>query len=98
MAVSGVNNCRYCSYFHTQVSLRAGLIKEEIKKALVGDFNGAPKERLAVLYFAQHYADSVGNHHLDTVQFSKDASGEKISGDFGIYLCHYSKKCVGKYF
>ncbi len=44
MAVTEVNGCRYCSYFHTQVSLRAGLKKDEIRRILEGDFEGAPQE------------------------------------------------------
>lgn len=61
MAVTEVNDCRYCSYFHIQVSLRAGLRKDEIQRVLSGAFEGAPKEELAALYFAQHCAHSGRN-------------------------------------
>lgn len=44
MAVTEVNGCRYCSYFHTQVSLRSGMNKDEIERILDGDFDGAPQE------------------------------------------------------
>ena len=77
LAVTEVNGCRYCSYFHTQVSLKAGLKKEEIKRTLDGDFKDAPQEELAALYFAQHYAESAGKPNLEAVQCMKDAYGEK---------------------
>ena len=77
LAVTEVNGCRYCSYFHTQVSLRAGLKKEEIKRTLDGDFKDAPQEELAALYFAQHYAESEGKPNSEAVQCMKDAYGEK---------------------
>ena len=76
MAVTEVNGCRYCSYFHTQVSLRAGMHKEEIQRILSGDFDSAPQEELAALYFAQHYADSGGRPNSDAVQCLRDAYGE----------------------
>lgn len=60
MAVTEVNGCRYCSYFHTQVSLKAGLDLEEIRHTLAGDFNQAPAEELPALLFAQHYAEYAG--------------------------------------
>jgi AhpD family alkylhydroperoxidase len=77
LAVTEVNGCRYCSYFHTQVSLRAGLKKEEITRTLDGDFKDAPQEQLAALYFAQYYAESAGKPNLEALQCLKDAYGEK---------------------
>ena len=77
LAVTEVNGCRYCSYFHTQVSLRAGLKKEEIKRTLEGDFKDAPQEELAALYFSQHYAESAGKPGREALQCLKDAYGEK---------------------
>ena len=98
LAVTEVNGCRYCSYFHTQVSLKAGLKNEEIKRALDGDFKDAPQEELAALYFAQHYAESAGKPNLDAVQCMKDAYGEKKGpGDFGIYSRHHDRKRLGKF-
>jgi len=77
LAVTEVNGCRYCSYFHTQVSLKAGLKREEIKRTLDGDFKDSPKEELAALYFAQNYAESAGKPNLEAVQCLKAAYGEK---------------------
>ena len=61
MAVTAVNQCRYCSYFHAQESLRAGLPPEEIRQLLDGDVNHAPADELPALLYAQHWAESNGN-------------------------------------
>ena len=86
LAVTEVNGCRYCSYFHTKVSLKAGLKKEEIKRALDGDFKDAPQEELGALYFAQHYAESSGKPNPEAVLCLKDAYGEKKSRVIMAYI------------
>ena len=86
LAVTEVNGCRYCSYFHTQVSLKAGLKKEEISRALEGDFKDAPQEELATLYFAQYYAESAGKPNPEAVRCLFDAYGDKRSGAILAYI------------
>jgi AhpD family alkylhydroperoxidase len=61
LAVTEVNGCGVCSYAHTRVALEAGMSGEEIAKLLSGEFEDVPKEELAGVIFAQHYADSRGN-------------------------------------
>jgi AhpD family alkylhydroperoxidase len=60
MAVTEVNGCRYCTYFHIQVALQSGLNREEIRKTLSGNFSQSPEEELPALLFAQHYAEYTG--------------------------------------
>ena len=86
MAVTEVNGCRYCSYFHTQVSLRAGLKEEEIHRVLAGDFEGAPQYELTALYFAQHYAESGGKPNLEAVQCLEDAYGKAGAKEIIAYI------------
>lgn len=86
MAVTEVNGCRYCSFFHTQVSLRAGMRRDEIRRILDGDFNDAPQEELATLYFAQHYAESGGRPNLEAVQCLKDAYGDERAKEIIAYI------------
>lgn len=86
MAVTEVNGCRYCSYFHTQVSLRAGMKKEDIRRILDGDFDGAPQDELAALYFAQHYAESGGRPNADAVQCMVDTYSERKTGEITAYI------------
>jgi len=63
LAVTSVEGCRYCSYFHSRLALKCGVSQEEIKKLLSGDFKDCPEgEAIAILY-AQHWAES--NAHPD---------------------------------
>ena len=61
LAVTEVNGCRYCSYFHTQVALKSGMDEGEVRQALSGDFSNVPPEELPALMFAQHYAEFAGS-------------------------------------
>jgi AhpD family alkylhydroperoxidase len=58
LAVTSVEGCRYCSYFHSKLALKGGVSQEEIGEILSGESEGCPvEEALAVLY-AQHWAES----------------------------------------
>jgi len=86
MAVTEVNGCRYCSYFHTQVALKAGLEKQEIERTLAGDFEMAPDEELPALYFAQHYAETAGHPQADALQCLVDTYGDATARDILAYI------------
>ncbi|MFL7838989.1 MAG: carboxymuconolactone decarboxylase family protein [Candidatus Promineifilaceae bacterium] len=60
LAVTAVNGCRYCSYYHAQEALKAGLPDEELQKMLEGVIDDAPSEELPALLYAQHWAESEG--------------------------------------
>ena len=60
MAVTAVNQCRYCAAFHTHESMRVGLPQNEIRALLAGELALAPEEELPALLFAQHYAERNG--------------------------------------
>ena len=60
LAVTEVNGCRYCSYFHSKQALEAGLSPEEVKQLANGDLDDIPPAQLPAVLFAQHYAETVG--------------------------------------
>lgn len=60
LAVTEVNGCAMCSYFHTKVALEAGFSAEEIRNMLGGDLAGVPADELEGVLFAQQYADMRG--------------------------------------
>ena len=60
LAVTEVNGCAMCSYYHTKVALEEGFRAEEIRAMLGGDFADVPEEQLSGVLFAQHYADQRG--------------------------------------
>ena len=57
LAVTSVNECRYCSYYHTKIALENNCTNEEIRELLGGDFSCADQEELPALAFAQHFAE-----------------------------------------
>jgi AhpD family alkylhydroperoxidase len=59
MAVTEVNGCRYCSYFHARLSLSAGLSPEELRQLLSGSIpKDTPQDELLALSYARHWAES----------------------------------------
>ena len=69
LAVTAVNGCRYCSYFHTGEALRSGLSQEEISRLLSGEFAACPPEEAPAVIYAQHWAES--NARPDPVALQK---------------------------
>jgi AhpD family alkylhydroperoxidase len=60
LAVTQVNGCRYCSWFHTRMAMKEGITKTEIHTLLRGEFDGADEDEMLALLYAQHYADTRG--------------------------------------
>ena len=58
LAVTAVDGCCYCSYFHAKLALKAGIGQEEIGKLLSGDVDGCPEEEALAVLYAQHWAES----------------------------------------
>ena len=63
LAVTAVNNCRYCSYYHTKQSLNIGITAEEISGLLAGDIANCPQDEAVAIAYAQNWAES--NTHPD---------------------------------
>jgi len=63
MAVTAVNGCRYCSYFHAREALRTGIEPEEIRELLAGSISNCPDDEAVAVMYAQHWAES--NTHPD---------------------------------
>jgi AhpD family alkylhydroperoxidase len=61
LAVTEVNQCRYCSYAHTKMALQSGLSPEEIKRILTHDVQNCPEEEIPGILFAQHWAETDGH-------------------------------------
>ncbi|MDF1628901.1 MAG: carboxymuconolactone decarboxylase family protein [Alcanivoracaceae bacterium] len=59
LAVTSVNDCRYCSWVHTGLALENGVDMDSLH-ALLGRDLGSVEEREAVaILFGKHFADSV---------------------------------------
>lgn len=59
LAVTSVNGCKYCAWFHSKDALKAGIGSEEIKRLLSSQLGGQVEDgEMAALNFAFHYAET----------------------------------------
>lgn len=65
LAVTEVNGCRYCSYWHARAALAAGLGQDEVTSLLEGDLTESPPDELTALLHAQHWADGCPTRSRD---------------------------------
>lgn len=65
LAVTQVNQCRYCSYVHTRSALQDGMSPEEVAELLEGTVEHCPPHELPALAYAQHWAESSGHPDED---------------------------------
>lgn len=79
LAVTSVNGCRYCSYFHTSLALKEGMSADDIQQFLSGEFAGAPVSEVVALLFAEHYAESAGQYDAAAYQRVVDAYGDEMA-------------------
>jgi AhpD family alkylhydroperoxidase len=57
LAVTAVNGCRYCAWFHSRVALRAGVDGAEVAAILAGMTGKAPESEIPALLYAVHWAE-----------------------------------------
>ena len=60
LAVTEVNQCRYCSYAHTRMALQSGLSPDEIQQLLKHNIQNSPEEEIRAILYAQHWAETDG--------------------------------------
>ena len=58
LAVTEVNGCRYCSYYHPRLALDVGISPQELRAIGAQSFEHSPAEQQAALLYAQHWAES----------------------------------------
>lgn len=61
LAVTEVNQCRYCSYAHTKMALQSGLASDEIHRILQHNIKDCPEQEIPAILYAQHWAESDGH-------------------------------------
>jgi len=67
LAVTAVNGCRYCSYFHAKQALESGVTQEEISQLLSGNTDGCPEEESLAVIYAQYWAESNAHPSFEAV-------------------------------
>jgi AhpD family alkylhydroperoxidase len=86
LAVTQVNGCRYCQFGHARAALRAGVTPEEIQFLTTGRLAELPAEEVTALFFAQHYAETVGRPGPDAWQHLVDTYGPDKAQDIVAYI------------
>ena len=77
LAVTAVNGCRYCSYFHAKQALKSGITTGEINKLLSGDITGCPEDEAVGVIYAQHWAEFDAHPDPEAVERVQQAYGIK---------------------
>ena len=79
LAVTEVNGCQACTWFHTKHAARMKLNEEDISSLLSGEIQNLPEEEHVALLFAQHYADTFGVYDLEEFTAVKEYYGEETA-------------------
>jgi AhpD family alkylhydroperoxidase len=80
LAVTAVNACRYCSYFHAGEALRSGVPADQLAELLAGEIPaGAPPEEQVALLYAQHWAEQDARPDPEPAQRLLDTYGPEKS-------------------
>jgi len=77
LAVTEVNGCFYCSYYHTKAVFETGTTDDELEGLLSGNLKIANKKQYTALLFAQHYADVDGKYDKEIYKHVIEVYGEK---------------------
>jgi AhpD family alkylhydroperoxidase len=68
LAVTAVDGCRYCSYFHAKQALKSGVTTAEISQLLSGDVDNCPEEETVAVIYAQHWAETDAHPDPESVR------------------------------
>jgi AhpD family alkylhydroperoxidase len=81
MVVTEVNGCRYCSWYHSAQSIKAGLSEHELRDLLAGQIpDGGPAEEIPALLYARHWAQTDARPDPEAARRLAEAySGERAA-------------------
>lgn len=69
LVVTQVNDCRYCSRFHSAEALKVGVLDEDIISIQAGNIPpGTPASEVAALMYARHWAGNNANPDPEEVK------------------------------
>ena len=76
LAVTHINECRYCAHYHSKAALVDGLAAEEIAELLEGVVDNCPADEMPAVLYAQHWAETEGAPEPDARQKLTDTYTE----------------------
>jgi AhpD family alkylhydroperoxidase len=80
LAVTGVNDCRYCRFTHTRLGLRAGLSQAEIDQILGGGIEWVPESERPAVEFARRWAMRNGEEDPAEMAMLAERYGQHKAG------------------
>ena len=86
MAVTGVNDCRYCARFHSQLALKEGVPPDEIASLLAAEIGHFPEDEAVALAYAQHWAETGGATDPEAERRFRAYYGPEVSADIVNYM------------
>ncbi len=86
LAVTGVNGCRYCTYYHSRLALEQDIPPEEIQALLAGDLGAVPAEEAIALIYAQHHAETGGRPSPEAERRLEETYGPEVSQHIRILI------------
>jgi AhpD family alkylhydroperoxidase len=60
LAVTRVNDCRYCARFHSKIAVDEGISREEVEAMLKGIYEDCPAGEIIGVLYAEHWAETSG--------------------------------------
>lgn len=75
IAVTEVNGCRYCSYYHSKLALKAGVSQQELDSLLSGQLKDCPEKEVLALVYAQHWTEKQGQPDREMIEKVKNKYG-----------------------
>ncbi|MFC4543823.1 carboxymuconolactone decarboxylase family protein [Halosolutus amylolyticus] len=82
LAVTAVNDCQYCTRYHTDLARETGVDGETIARILENDVDAAVDDtELPALLFAQQYAETDEKPGREAVMALRDAYGRETAAD-----------------
>lgn len=100
LAVTAVNECRYCTRFHTDMAQETGVDQATIDDILDSDIDAAVNEtERPALVFAQQYAEADGDPSSEALSELRAAYGSETATDVlafvrAIYFANLSGNTV----
>ena len=87
LAVTAVNECQYCTRYHTDLARETGIDQETIAKILENDVGSAVDDNeQPALLFAQRYAETDENPGRDALAALQDTYGRKTAADIRAFV------------
>ena len=86
LAVTEVNGCEMCSYYHTKEALKSGMSEKGIQNMLQGELGEITEEESIAIFFAQHYAESSANPDAEAWQRVVEFYGEEKAETILAYI------------